>query len=147
VSLWSRGGFEGEGEGGVRSRSAEWNGKGRGGIGEGMGEFIGKEEEEGEGIEDQVEVGEENHKRAQKTCLREDVSVCDFGCVLGFPFLYWHRRPASSTITIIQKMICRDIHFPLSTFIHSILPRTHLTSESYQLLYLIPDTPRSSPVL
>jgi len=53
----------------------------------------------------------------------------------------------SSTITTIQKMICRDIHFPLSPFIHSILPRTHLTSESYQLLYLIPDIPRSSPVL
>ena len=64
------------------------------------------------------------------------MSVCDFGCVLGFPFLYWHRRPASPTITTIQKMICRDIHFLLSPFIHSILPRTHLTSEPCQLLYV-----------
>ncbi len=29
MSLWSRGGFGGGGEGGIRSKSAEWNGKGR----------------------------------------------------------------------------------------------------------------------
>lgn len=39
MGLWSRGGFEGGGESGVRSKRAEWNGKGRdwGGVGGGGG--------------------------------------------------------------------------------------------------------------
>jgi len=42
---------------------------GRGGIGEGKGEFI-RKEEEGEGIEDQVEVGEGNSEKGTEDLFK-----------------------------------------------------------------------------